>query len=433
MPGFSNCDLLFDIIICGAGPGGASTAWNLKESGYAVALLDKADFPRDKICGDALSGKVVSVLRYMDPTLVSELYEELIEKIGSYGIRFYSPSRICLDIPFRQDIQSLDHAPGFVSRRIDFDGWLHQKAVACKNVSWFPHHGVEQVTFHHQGVEVKAGGKIFQGKMVIGADGAQSQVAREAGLRNISKKHHSAGVRAYVRGVEGFHEYNFIELHYLKDLLPGYFWIFPLPGGAANVGLGMLSSDIAKQPGLNLRQRLTEIIHEHPEIRTRFQQATIEGPIQGFGLPLGSRRLPISSDRCILVGDAASLIDPFTGEGIGNAMVSGRLAAQLLMERDLSVEADRQSLAEYDRRVYAKLGKELSISHMMQKLVRFPRLFDFVARKASKNSSLQSLMTMMFENLDLRKELTRPGFYWNLFLGSQRNRQPAAPRETTAP
>lgn len=418
MPG-SSLPEKTDVIICGAGPAGASAALSLANSGLSVVLLDKASFPRDKICGDALSGKVVSVAKYIDPQLLEEFYD-FEEKIGSYGIRFLSPSGIQLDIPFKSDISALSHPPGFVSKRIDFDNFLVNKAIACNHVKWFPDCGVKQVITNDEGVTVKAGDKIFKGKVVIGADGAHSVVSKDAGLRNISKRHHSAGVRAYVKGVNGFHDQNFIELHFLKDLLPGYFWVFPLPNGAANVGLGMLSSDLAKRPELNLRKRLLEILKTHPEISPRFKGAEIEGKVMGFGLPLGSRKLPISSNRILLTGDAASLIDPFSGEGIGNAMVSGRLAAKHIIELYPEGRFDSETMKAYDKAVYNKLGPELRVSHMMQKLVNYPWLFDFVAKKGNRNPSVKALMTMMFESVDLRKELTRPGFYGSLLFGSRK-------------
>ncbi len=120
---------------------------------------------------------------------------------------------------------------------------------------------------------------------------------------------------------------NFIELHFLPELLPGYFWIFPMPNGRANVGAGMLSSVVAKRK-VDLKKEMEKIINEHPVISKRFVHAKPEGKAQGWGLPLGRKVGSISGDNLLLCGDAASLIDPFTGEGIGNAVLSGRYAAE---------------------------------------------------------------------------------------------------------
>src|SRR5690606_35543296 len=153
---------------------------------------------------------------------------------------------------------------------------------------------------------------------------------RHAGI-SMDPRHHCAGVRAYYRGVTGLDPQGFIELIFLKDLLPGYLWIFPLPDGRANVGLG-LRSDVVRKRRTDLKKLLRTLLAEHPQLRGRFAQATAEGPVQGMGLPLASKRQALSGDGFMLVGDAAHLIDPFTGEGISHAMISGVHAANRAAE-----------------------------------------------------------------------------------------------------
>jgi flavin-dependent dehydrogenase len=114
------------------------------------------------------------------------------------------------------------------------------------------------------------------------------------------------------------HSENYIELHFLKDFLPGYLWIFPLPNGLCNVGAGILSSH-ASRNHINLRDRLMRAIRNHPDLSSRFTNAEMIGKVEGWGLPLGSKRRRLSGDNFLLTGDAASLIDPFTGEGISNS------------------------------------------------------------------------------------------------------------------
>lgn len=118
-----------------------------------------------------------------------------------------------------------------------------------------------------------------------------------------------------------------MEIHLLKGYMPGYFWIFPLPDNTYNTGFGMVTSAI-KEKKINLRKTLLNIIHSDKQIQKRFTNAVaLETPI-GYGLPTGSRKVPISGERFLLAGDAASLIDPATGEGIGNAMLSGIIAGK---------------------------------------------------------------------------------------------------------
>ena len=119
----------------------------------------------------------------------------------------------------------------------------------------------------------------------------------------------------------------------------------------------------------------------------------------------------------MLVGDAASLIDPFSGEGIGNAMLSGKKAAEQALACFQKDDFSAEFIQNYDKIIYKKIWSELSLSHKMQKLLKFPWLFNFVANKANRNPSLNKMFTMMFDDLDMRKELSKPGFYWNLLLG----------------
>jgi geranylgeranyl reductase family protein len=406
------------VIIAGAGPGGAACALSLAGSGLRVALLDKARFPRDKICGDALSGKVVSVLKYTSPAALEAL-RSLPPKLGSWGIRFVAPDGEVLDIPFKSEVDpSSTEAPGYISKRLDFDDFLVRQAAAVPEVDWIQDFEVEEVSVLPDKVRVRQGGRQLEAAVVVGADGAHSVVAKQLSEIRVEKNHYSAGLRAYYQGVTGFHVHNFVELHYIKSLLPGYFWVFPLPNGMANVGLGMLSRDVSAGK-VNLRERLLEIVADHPQIAPRFSQAQLIGKIQGFGLPLGSKKRHISGNRFLLVGDAASLIDPFSGEGIGNAMVSGRVAAQQIRAGFEADDFSAESLLAYDREVYRKLWSELRLSHTMQKLVNYPWLFNFVVRKANRNASIRTMMTMMFENLDIRKELSRPSFYWKLVRGGR--------------
>jgi flavin-dependent dehydrogenase len=228
-------------------------------------------------------------------------------------------------------------------------------------------------------------------------------------------EHHCAGLRAYYRNVTGCHQENFIELHFLKPFLPGYFWIFPLPGGYANVGVGMLSSHV-QRGRINLREAMLHLVATHPVLKDRFAAAERVGDIKGYGLPLGSRRRDISGEHYLLVGDAAHLVDPFSGEGISNAMISGRWAAEQAAVALQTGDFSARRLRGYDEAVYRRLGRELQLSYQMQQLLRFPWLFNAVARKAARNPAIAGLLSCMFNDLDVRAQLKKPLFYLKLLL-----------------
>ena len=402
------------VLIAGAGPAGATASLFLCKSKIPHIIVDRALFPRDKICGDALSGKVLDILDKLNPDYRSELGQDAQNFLGSHGVRFIAPSGKSVDIPFQKNSPAGSRAPGFISTRKHFDDFLIRK-INPEFGTLIQETTVKIISGEQQGIlaELEQNGKRkrIEVSVLIAAGGDRSPETLPGIKQGIPRRHYSAGIRAYMQGVEGFHQQNFIELHFLNDLLPGYFWIFPMTGGKANIGIGMLSSTVASRK-INLRKMLMEIIREHPSMKHRFRNAEFADNIRGWGLPLGGRKIPLSGNHFMLTGDAASIIDPFTGEGIGNAMLSGMLAAKQVAASDGNFDA--ASLAAYDKSIYDRLGKELHLSQVMQRLAEYPWLLNLVIGKASRNDSIRDTITMMFENMDIRSRLRKPGFYFDL-------------------
>lgn len=412
-----------DVCILGAGPGGCAAALQLAKHGVDTLLLDKAIFPRDKVCGDALSGKVMRSLERLDPALVVELRKQA-KLEPSWGVTFVAPSGKALRVPFSRET-GVGEAPGAILPRLDFDQFMLE---AVKR---------EGHTRVLEGTQAKAFERTMNGwritvvgtdktehtvscRLLMDASGANSIFSKQVAGLPMEPRHHCAGVRAYYSGVTGLDPQGFIELIFLKDLLPAYLWIFPLPGGRANVGLG-LRSDMVRKRRADLKKLLSGAIAEHPQLHERFANAKAEGPIQGMGLPLASKRWPISGDGYLLIGDAAHLIDPFTGEGISHAMISGVHAADVASEALQALPQDQgvpqAALKDYDVRVWKRLGKELGISTRLQQLADRPWLFNFVVNKAASNPVLADTIGCMFNDLDMRERLKKPGFYLKLLFG----------------
>lgn len=179
----------------------------------------------------------------------------------------------------------------------------------------------------------------------------------------------------------------------------------------ANVGIGLISERI-REKKINLREQMLKTIEQNPTISHRFKNAELTGKIQGWGLPMGMQRQAISGDNFILTGDAASLIDPFTGEGIGNALYSGMLAAEAIIKGLPQKQFDTAFLKEaYDDVLYKRLGGELRISTTLHHLCKYPWLFNMVVNKAHKSPSLNNTISCMFTDMDLRDKLRKPSFY----------------------
>ena len=398
----------FDVVVSGGGPGGSATAAFLARQGLSVALLDKANFPRDKACGDAISGKSVRVLQQLG--IVDWVESE--PHVVANGVRFSSPAGDEVVIPFPSDPGV---HPGYVSRRMVFDNVVFQAARKA-GATVFEGCEVTEVLLedgHAVGVRTKDG-DVFRAKVVVGADGALSPVARGVGAYDRDPRHWVASIRVYYEGVAGLDDN--IEIHFSDPILPGYFWIFPLDNGMANVGVGMLESEI-KANGRDMKRDLEHFIREHPRFAPRFKDArVVEKSQRGWILPLGSKHRPIHGDGWVLVGDAASLIDPFSGEGIGNAMVSGRLAAATITKALAARDTGAAALAPYEAAVRAELDRELMMSYKLQKLGRHTWLLNFVLRRAAKKPQVRDIISQMLADREKKEEFGSVWFYIKLLL-----------------
>lgn len=420
--------MMFDAIIVGAGPGGTTAATCMADSGLRVLLLEKDRFPRDKICGDAISGKAIQLLR----TLGIEDRVQQVSGKGSWGITFGSPSGEAVSVPFTGYDESV-LSPAFVCERTTFDNLLFERTIesgaeiwqgtAVGDLLWDDGRVVGvRLAQHHEGdqTSTSTSGRALRSRhttevfapLIIGADGAYSSVVRGLGLPQLEDRYYGAAIRAYYEGVTGFHEHHFMEIHFVDVCTPGYFWIFPLGGGRANVGVGMLSRKIKKH-GVRLKDVLERCL-SHPQFRDRFEGARRLGPVKGWGLPLGSRPRPMAGNGWLLVGDAASLIDPFTGEGIGNAMISGEIAARWAKDATAARRFDAAFLAGYQTGVLSDLGSELRISHALQRIAGVKWLLNFVIRKAARSPHVADAISCMFSDEEEREKLLKPSFYFRL-------------------
>ena len=398
------------IVIIGAGPAGCTCAMALAKKNIPTTVIDQSSFPRDKICGDALSGKVVLSLKKIDEQLVNQLAKNA-NVIPSHGVTFVAPNGKKLNLPFRKVKDELN-PPGFISKRIDFDNWLFEEVAKEPLITIKTNFRIDDFEKQMDGWKLsnKLTKQSVHANLVVAADGAQSRFAKVVGGIHMEENHFSAGLRAYYKGVKGLSTDGFIELHFLKEFLPGYFWIFPLANGYANVGVGV-PSNVVRKKHLNLKSEMLKLIQTNPTIKDRFEKAELVDDIKGYGLPLGSKKRPISGDGFILLGDAASLIDPFTGEGIGNAMISALKASEVIAASFSNADYSAKNLSKYDEILYNRLWPELNLSSKMLQLVKYPWLFNLVINKASRSKTLQETISCMFEDIDMRNKLKDPRFY----------------------
>jgi geranylgeranyl reductase family protein len=359
------------VCIIGAGPVGSTASLFLSKAGIEHTIIDKAVFPRDKICGDALDAACMRVMNTYNPDLVAEITSKPELFNPSKGIKFVAPNGKevrCYHNPVNKHIPE---AMYFVAKRFDFDNFLVKKlnpsyadiqfGTTVTNIERSK--GGLVVTYTKGGV-VK---QLFT-KLLLGADGDHSIVLRKLSTRKIDRNYYAAAVRMYCKNVNGIDKDNLIELFYLKNVPLGYLWIFPLSNDICNIGMGLASIHASKLK-FNLVNEFENIIKTNTVLAPRFKDLErLESP-KGWGLPLAGGGGNIVGDHYLLLGDAGSLINPMNGEGIGSAMISGWAAAQFSEKALVNNQFDSNSMQQYQHQATYRLNTEIKFYNNFVKLI----------------------------------------------------------------
>ena len=379
-----------DVIVVGAGPGGATAAMTLAQKGYDVLLLDRQAFPRDKVCGDAVPAGALDLLYALG-------MEEKIRAANFYRIdkiRLVSPKGYAMD----GDLQEEHHrAHSVIVPRLKFDALLQEHAVDS-GAEFCQAHVKEPIVEAGQvkGVRARVNGSVeeFRSKVVIAADGVTSAVARAIRPDTHVDGHRAVALRAYTDDIEELpHE---VEFYLYEEILPGYAWIFPLGEGRANVGLGM-RLDKFRDEGHNLKELLHRFV-EMPEIKKRVRNGGNLYGVATWQLNFGSQKdVRRAYDGALLVGDAAGFINPLTGGGILNAITSAWLAADTVNQAFLKDDFSRVTLSTYERYCEVQLWPSLRRSYVLQRALEFfPFIVDWIVKRAGQsNEFTQTFMTKL--------------------------------------
>ena len=315
----------YDAIVAGAGPGGCAAACSLAEQGFHVLLLDREVFPREKVCGDGIAPRAVHALYRLG---VRGEIEERFQR--TRGIRFHASRGGITEVRYPMGSRFPDH--GYVIPRRDLDAILLARAQslgaevaqACRVTGVLPQRGGRI-----PGVRVERGGEEgeLHGRFLVGADGPSSLIGRELGLLRNDPLYLGVSVRSYMTGVRGISD--FLEIYPEDAIMPSCGWIFPVDGETANVGVGfMLYARRGHRINLNrvFDDFRTRTRHAAPKLRDAEPRGRLRGALLRVGMGGAvPRRLNV-----LLAGDAASLTNPISGEGITYALESGRWAGETL-------------------------------------------------------------------------------------------------------
>jgi geranylgeranyl reductase family protein len=392
-----------DVIVVGAGPAGSTAAYHLARHGLAVLVLEKSQFPREKVCGDGLTPRAVKQLIKMgidtDPAK-GWLPNKGLRVIGG-GVRLQ------LDWP------ELAAYPGYglTRTRLDFDQILADRAIEAGAVLKTGHTVTGPILDDDGrvvGVKATENGepREFRAPVTLACDGVSARLALAMGLNKRDDRPIGVAVRQYFHSpARHDDEYleSWLELRSKEGgdkLLPGYGWIFGLGDGRINVGLGVLNSSVAFGK-TNYRRMLAEWLSATPAEWGASDPANADGEPQGAALPMGFNRVPHYTRGVLLVGDSGGLVNPFNGEGIAYAMESAELAAEIVvqaLDRPEGPERER-AFAAYPAELKARYGGYYRLGNQFVKIIGKPKLMRVLTHHGVPHPVLMKFVLKLLANL----------------------------------
>lgn len=357
----------YDIAVAGGGPAGSAAAWHAVKTGARVVVLDKAEFPRDKPCGDGLTPRAVSYVQKMG------LADEVAQFHRLNRATIFSPTEWELSFPRRPAMP--DHGHGI--RRSELDTMLLMNAASAGAEVRQSAAVVGPVVNDEGrvvGVTLDSGERVMA-DAVIAADGAYSPVKRALHLQSKYNGYSAIAIRAEMPANRP--DSDSLDIHlkvsFRGDQLPGYGWVFPLGGGRVNIGIGYVNS-YRKWRDINASQLLGEFMArlprewELPSINELQRSKTL----QAWRLPMGFTAWPPWRPGVLFAGDALGAARPVSGAGISKALQSGAAAGECAIAALTNGGPD--DFTNYEHEVKAAWGRQYRGGRLFHRLAGIPAL-----------------------------------------------------------
>ena len=385
----------YDVLIVGAGPAGSNAAISYKElnPSLRVGLIDKATFPRDKSCGDAIGPGVISALKRFNNEHILENEPQVV------STTLYGPDNIGIQ-NYIPEVKNKEDSIVYVIPRIDLDNRILNLA---KDLDVDVTEGLSFVSFEedtNKNILVKFKNKdeefLFLTKLLVGADGANSRIRKQLNLKQNSDWHKAIAIRAYVDSP------NYIEIFNERTLMfeinvsaeKGYAWAFPSKGNLLNIGIGVPVS-IFKKDKLNINQLLKDFV---AQLESRGVIVENIRKQKSYMLPFASSRPKLKKNINIaLIGDASSMINPISGEGIFYGMEAGYLLAKNTNELVRSEELS-SGILKYEKEFSNRFRKHYLSCALARLILQSPFMTKRLLKVASKDQdTIDFVIELLFD------------------------------------
>ena len=382
-----------DVAVVGAGPAGATAAHRLANAGVRVALLDRATFPRDKVCGDGVSTRGLEALSRAG--------------LDEWAAQFRAPEALHLVAPDGQVVEARPPTSdplcyGRTIPRTQLDARLVAAAVqaGARLLAGVRVRDVERASDARP--VVVADGLRLSAELVVLADGCHAPITRRLGL--LAAQPEFVAVRQYLADDRG--QLGRLDVHFLGSIVPGYLWVFPLTEGRVNGGVGT-SRQRVRSGAVDLKAELATFLARERGTGGRLAGAEPLGPVRGHPIRTAFGQTRTHAERLLVAGEAAGLVSPLSGEGIAPAMESGELAAQHALA---AFEAGDFStaLAGYTRALRAQFAAEWRRARWMRWAIERPWFLNRTFRRRAGDPALALLAGKVIVGAESPQRLLRP-------------------------
>tara|TARA_Y100001938_G_scaffold28489_1_gene38344 strand:- start:3485 stop:4774 length:1290 start_codon:yes stop_codon:yes gene_type:complete len=394
---------IFDVLIVGAGPSGSNTAISYKNLNpdLKVGIIDKAVFPRDKSCGDAIGPGVINALKRFNNEHILDNEPEVISTSlfgpDNIGIQNYIPK-----------VKNKDDSVVYVIPRYELDNRIFNIAkdldvTSLEDTRYINYENIEDEKVLKVEIETSSKEKKFIfTKLLVGADGANSRVRKSLNLKQNSDLHKAIAIRAYINSP------NYLEIFKERTLmfeinvsaLKGYAWAFPSKDDLINIGIGM-PLNLFKKDDMDINKMLDSFITTLESKGVVVNNLRME---KSYMLPFASSRPKLSHDKIALVGDAGSMINPMSGEGIFYGMEAGYLLAKETFSSFNSQNENElnQNLKKYEKKLNQRFGKHFLSCTLARFILQSPFMTKRLLRIASVDkNTINFVVELLFDEARL--------------------------------